>query len=131
MQRSLGQKASVVLVVIATLLSALDGVLSLLSTLVFSNHESGRLWASIIVPAFLWVTALICLKFPRGGVVSFLLLFGMSVTLCADPFRHLGVESVRWTHCTLNLGFALLGGVLLLVNAFLPRLKRALSKESD
>jgi hypothetical protein len=98
---------SINLMVAATLLSAFDGVLSLLSVLIFSDHESTRLWASIIVPAFLWIPALTCFKFPRAGLAVFLLLVGIAVAL-----------GNSWH----NLRFALIGGALLLVNlSFLKR----------
>jgi len=107
------------LVFLATALSAFNGFLSLLSELVFSDHESGVLWASIQLPAVLWIVAILCLKLPRSGSVIYLMIAATSIFLCANPAHHSSTPWKVWIQCADNLRFALVGGGLLLVNAVL------------
>jgi hypothetical protein len=108
------------LVVIATLLSLFNGWLSVLSVLVFSSHESSILWASIYLPITLWLISLACLKFPRTGATVFTLMWIACVVLCFDPMHH-SIHEVGWEQCADNLRFSLLGGILLLINAAIPK----------
>lgn len=76
------------LVFLATVLSAFNGVLSLLSVLVFSGHESRVTRASIQLPGVLWIVSIVCFKLPRSGFVIYLLLAAISIFLCANPAHH-------------------------------------------
>jgi len=107
------------LVFLATVLSAFNGLLSLLSVLVFSGHESGVTRASIQLPCVLWIVSIVCLKLPRSGFVIYLLLAAISIFLCADPAHDSFTPWNVWIQCAHNLRFALVGGGLLLVNAVL------------
>lgn len=109
------------LVLLAALLSAFNGFLSLLTVLVFSGHESSRLWASIYLPTVLWIAALSCYKLPRTGFIAYTTLLAASLFLCADPIHHAITGSVVWEQCASNLRFALFGGGLLLVNLAVPK----------
>ena len=105
------------LVLLATVLSAFNGFLSLLSLLVFSAHESGVTRASIQLPSVLWIAAMLCLKLPRSGFIIYLLLAATSIFLCANPMHHTSTAWRVWVQCADNLRWALAGGGLLLVNA--------------
>jgi hypothetical protein len=119
MQKYIGERqASFFLVLLAVLLSAFNGFLNLMSEMVFSGHESTRMWASIYVPAILWLPALGCFKFARSGVVIYAVVCAAAVLLCVDPFRE---GPVYWAQCIDNVRFSLYGGVLLLINAGLPK----------
>jgi hypothetical protein len=120
MQPSVNRGLRISLIIGATLLSAFNGILSMLTVLIFSDNESTRLWASIVLPAFLWITALACFKFRLPGAIGFFLLLGIALFLCVDPLHHVGVVTVRCRGCASNLRFALLGGALLLINLVLP-----------
>ena len=108
------------LVTIATLLSLFDGFLNGLSVLVFSSHESGILWASIYLPTTLWLISLASFKFPRTGAIVFTSVWFACVVLCFDPTHH-SIHEVGWKQCANNVRFSMLGGLLLLVNAAIPR----------
>ena len=116
----LGGKAATALVIVAPLLSAFNGLLSILTLLVFSGHESTRLWASIYLPAGLWVLALVCFWFPKSGFGAYVLVLVMAVLLCTNPM-HRDNPGAALYQCSNNLRFALIGGVLLLVNLFVPK----------
>ena len=105
------------LVFLATVLSAFNGLLSLLSVLVFSGHESAATRASIQLPCVLWIVSIVCLRLPRSGFVIYLLLAAISIFLCANPAHHSPTPWKVWIQCAHNLRFALGGGGLLLVNA--------------
>jgi hypothetical protein len=120
MPRVLNSKAHVVLIVLATLLSAFNGLLSILTVLVFSGHESTRLWASIYLPAGLWVFALACFWVPRSGLLVYAIVLATAILLCANPM-HRDNPAAAWYQCSYNLRFALLGAALLLANLFVPR----------
>ena len=108
------------LVIIATVLSAFNGFLSMLSVLVFSSHESGTLWASIYLPTTLWLIALSCFRYPRVGAVAFCVVWFACVVLCFGPIHHSLHES-GWKQCADNLSFALFAGVLLLINTVISK----------
>jgi hypothetical protein len=114
----------IVLVILAVLLSAFDGILNMLSVLVFTGNESGLVWLSIKLPAVLWIAALACLKFPRGGLVVFVVVLLGACFLCVDPMHHSHEGLGPWKQCASNLRFAFAGGALLLVSL-------AFSKQSD
>ena len=120
MPRLLNGKVHVVLIVLATLLSTFNGLLSILTVLVFSGHESTRLWVSIYLPAALWIPALICFRLPKSGFIAYALLLAAAILLCVNPLNQ-DNPAAAWQQCSYNLRFALLGGVLLLANYFTPR----------
>jgi len=101
------------LVTAAVLLSAFQGWLSNLGVLVFSAHESWRMWASIYAPAFVFLAAPFCYKFPRGGFIAYVAAFAMSLLLCVNPF---GARPAPWADCMEGLRFGMYGGVLLLID---------------
>jgi hypothetical protein len=78
-------RLSLVLVIVATALSAWDGVFNLLSVLVFSGHEKALTWWSIYLPATLWAIALVAYKLPRAGLGVYLLTLLTAITFCVDP----------------------------------------------
>ena len=122
MWRPISRPTGVLLIVAATVLAAFNGFLSRLSVLVFSDHESDRMWASIYLPMVLWIAALASLKFPRSALVAYVALLLGSIILCVDPLHHLGAFSGGWMQCADNLRFAIAGEVLLGVNfAFAER----------
>jgi hypothetical protein len=116
----LSNKASVSLIVVAALLSAFNGLLSILTVLVFSGHESTRMWVSIYLPAGLWVIALACLWFPRSGFAAYAGVLVTAILICTNPM-HRDEPAAALYHCSNNLRFALIAGVLLLVNLFMGR----------
>jgi hypothetical protein len=120
MPRILNSKVHVGLIVVATLLSAFNGLLSVLSVLVFSGHESTRLWVSIYLPAVLWFIALVCLWLPRSGFAGYVVVLVTAILLCANPM-HRNNPIAALYQCSDNLRFALVAGALLLVNLFIPR----------
>ena len=120
MPRVLNSKANFVLIILATLLCAFNGLLSILTVLVFSGHESTRLWVSIYLPAALWVFALACFWLPRSGLVTYTVVLAIAIFLCANPM-HRDNPGAAWYQCSYNLRFAILGAVLLLANLFVPR----------
>jgi hypothetical protein len=120
MPRLLSGKTGTTLVILATLLSAFNGLLSILTVLVFSGHESTRLWVSIYLPAGLWVLALACLWFPKSGFGAYVLVLATAILLCTNPM-HRDNPGAALYQCSNNLRFALIAGALLLVNLFLPK----------
>lgn len=120
MPRILNSKLNLALIVLATLLSAFNGLLSILTVLVFSGHESRRLWVSIYLPAALWLFALVCFWLPRSGFVVYTAVLATAIVLCANPM-HRDNPGAAWYQCSYNLRFALLGAALLLANLFVPR----------
>lgn len=120
MPRLLNSKANITLIVLAALLSAFNGLLSILTVLVFSGHESTRLWVMIYLPAVLWIPALGCLKMPKVGFVTYAVILASALFLCVNPLHRADI-SAALGQCSYNLRFALIGAVLLLINVFLPR----------
>jgi hypothetical protein len=113
-------KVHIALIFVATVLSAFNGFLSILSVLVFSSHESIRMWALIYLPATLWVIALVCYWFPKSGFATYAVILATSILLCVNPMHRDSVCAAEY-QCSDNLRFAILGGVLLLVNLFMPK----------
>lgn len=113
-------KGHVGLIALATLLSAFNGLLSILTVLVFSGHESTRLWVSIYLPAVLWVIALICFWLPKSGFAAYVAVLVTAILLCANPM-HRDNPAAALYQCSDNLRFALIAAALLLVNLFIPR----------
>jgi len=120
MPRSLNGTANIALIVLATLLSLFNGFLSILTVLVFSEHESMRLWVMIYLPAALWVPGVCCIWLPKTGFITYLVILGTAIMLCVNPFHRADVSAALF-QCSYNLRFALAGGLLLLVNTFVPR----------
>ena len=120
MPRLLSGKAGTTLIIVATLLSAFNGLLSILTVLVFSGHESTRLWVSIYLPAGLWVLALACLWFPKSGFAAYVLVLVTAILLCTNPMHRDNPYAALY-QCSNNLRFALLAAVLLLLNLFASR----------
>lgn len=112
--------ANILLILSAVALSAFNGWLSVLSVLVFSGNESTRLWASIYLPATLWILAIVCWWFPKAGFVTYAVILGSSIFLCIGPLHHVHFFKAL-AQCPDNLRFALIGAALLLVNVFVPR----------
>jgi len=112
--------ARIGLIAVATALSACNGFGSLLTVLVFSDHESTRMWVSIYLPATLWIMAIICYWLPRFGFVTYAVILVISILLCINP-THLNDICLGLYGCSDNLRFAIVGGALLLVNFFIPR----------
>jgi hypothetical protein len=108
------------LVAAALLLSAFNGLLNLSSVLIFSSNESTRLWASICLPAALWLIAIACFKSPRAGAVAFALIWFISLILCFDPAHH-PLREQGWGQCADNIRFSMVGGILLLINVAIPK----------
>lgn len=120
MPRVLNSKVHVGLIVTATLLSAFNALLSVLTVLVFSGHESTRLWVSIYFPAVLWVIALACFWLPRSGFTAYMVVLVAAILFCANPMQRDNPAAALY-QCSDNLRFALIAGALLLVNLFIPR----------
>lgn len=120
MPRLLNSKANVVLILLAAVLSAFNGLLSILSVLVFSGHESTRLWMQIYLPAMLWIPALGCFWLRKAGFITYAVVLATAIVLCVNPFYRSNTGAA-WQQCSYNLRFALIGGVLLLVNLFVRR----------
>ena len=110
------------LITIAVALSVFNGIFSLLTVLVFAEHESAPQWISVILPAFLWLPALACAKFPRAGLLGFVILLGLALMIGVDPFHHQNSGWSPWMRGLEDLRFAVLGALLLLLNlVFLHR----------
>jgi uncharacterized membrane protein len=128
---SINRLASVLLILLATLLSAFNGLMSLVSDMLFSAHESSRMWASIELPALLWILALSCFKFPKGGFIAYATVLTASIFLCVNPFYSENIGAACY-QCTDDRRFALIGGALLLVNAFIRQVAwSSVAKNSD
>lgn len=115
------KKGNLVLVILAVLLSAFNGLVSVLTVMVFSGHESSRMWISIYVPAFLWVIACFCYKFPGIGLFTYAAVLALSVFLCVAPFSHAHTGVAQWQACCYNLRFAIAAFVLLTINATIAK----------
>lgn len=113
---SVSSRGKLILVILAALLSAFNGVLSVLSMMMFSGHESTQTWVSIYVPAVLWVAAAICYKFPRIGLFAYILLLLIALVLCVGLFSHAQTGVAQWLACAYNLRFVLVAGALLILN---------------
>jgi hypothetical protein len=111
-QRSL-RSLRFVLIAVAVILSAFNGWLSILTVLIFSSKESMSLWIAIVLPAFAWIAALGCIKFPRGGLILFWSILGAAVILCANSTHRPVPTTPHYIQCAMNLRFSLLAGVLL------------------
>jgi len=109
----------IALIFVATALGAFNGFLSILSVLVFSDHESTIMWLSIYLPVTLWIIAIICFWFPKSGFLAYAIILVTSIFLCVNPI-HRNTSCTAWYGCSDNLRFALLGGTLLFVNIFVP-----------
>jgi hypothetical protein len=120
MQRLLNSKVNIVFIVLATLLSVFNGLLSILTVLIFSGHESTRLWLVVYLPAFLWIPALACFRLPRIGFAAYAVILGTAILLCVNPFHRDNV-GIAFQQSFYDLRFALIGVALLLVNIFVPR----------
>ena len=120
MPRILNGKTHLSLIILAALLSAFNGFLSILTVLVFSGHESTRLWVSIYLPAALWLFAIACLWLPKSGFTAYAVILATAILLCANPM-HRDNPSAAWYQCSYNLRFAILGVPLLFANLFVPR----------
>jgi len=94
------------LIVLAIILSFVDGWLNLLSVLVFSGHESTRMWSSIELPAALWVPAVCSYWFPRTGLSTYAVILGASILLCVNPFHNVNVSGALF-QCSDDRRFAL------------------------
>ena len=114
--RAVNNRGDMILVVLATLLSAFTGLVSVLAVMVFTGHESNLMWVTIYLPAILWIAAALCYKFPRFGLLFYLVLLMASLILCVAPFNHPNVQIARWKACADGLRFALIGAALLIVN---------------
>jgi hypothetical protein len=98
-------------------MSAFNGFMSVLSVLVFSGHETLRMWIAIYLPATLLMPAAMCLPFPRLGVAIYALLLATSSALCAAT--HID-NMTAWSACADNLRFDFAAGGLLLISAIVP-----------
>lgn len=116
----INRMASVLLILLATLLSAFNGLMSLVSDVLFSAHESSRMWASIELPAVLWILALSCFKYPKGGFITYAAVITASIFLCVNPLYSENVGAACY-QCSDDRRFALIGGALLLVNVFIRK----------
>jgi hypothetical protein len=111
--------ASVVIVVLATLLSAFDGLFCFFAASFSSGPDDVRLRIALFVPAALWIVALSCLKFPRSGLLVYWIVLLSSIILFVQPHNPNGLRYPIFGHAY-NLRFAIAGGVLLAVNCVLP-----------
>ena len=127
---SINRMASVLLILLATLLSAFNGLMSLVSDMLFSVHESSRMWASIELPAVLWIFALSCFKYPKGGFITYATVLTASVFLCVNPLYSENIGAACY-QCTDDRRFAIFGGVLLLANAIIRQLARPSAAKSS
>ena len=109
----------VALIVVAAILSAVNGFGSILTVLVFSGQESARLWVSIYLPAALWIVAIICFWFPKSGFAAYTIILASSILLAANPLHSVNPFASLYL-CSWNLRFAIWGGAPLLVNLFVP-----------
>lgn len=116
------------LIVVAAILSVFNGALSLLTTLVFSDHESVSLWIAIILPALLWLPALTCIRFPLAGFLVFVILLSSSVFLGVNPVHYHTVGLTPWMSRLEDLRFAVLGAGLLFANLILSNKGRKSQK---
>ena len=114
-------------IVVATALSAFNGNLSLLTVLVFSDHESTRMWVSICLPATLWIVAIICYWFPKSGFAAYAVILAASILVCVNPMYRDNICFAAY-RCSDDLRFAIAGGAFLLVNFFIPKKQGRTSK---
>lgn len=103
---------------IAVVLSAIDGVLSWLSQLTFSDHETTALWMTTVIPTLFWLPALACIKFPRAGLVIFWLILGVSILFGVESWPGVHSWSV-WANNFNESRFSIVAGFLLLGNLLL------------
>lgn len=127
-------RIALVLVIIATALSAWDGVFNLLSVLVFSGHEKAITWWSIYLPGSLWVIALLAWKFPVMATSAYNVILLTAIFLCVDPFSHPGEGLKPWLACSSNVRMACIASALLIVAMLIqvrthqPQLSKATPK---
>ena len=108
------------LILVAAGLSLFDGLVSSFVGMALQVTEGSALWYSIYLPITLWVVALTCLKIPRIGAVAYVLICFSCVALCCDPW-HYSWHAAHWGQCLDNHRWSVIGGVLLIVNAIVPR----------
>jgi hypothetical protein len=116
MRNALKRRSSIYLVAGASLLSMFDGFAAAYWTPAWFGYpqtHAGR--AVIAFRVVLWIPAVLCSKFPRAGVSLFFTLLGAACVV--DIFRF----SWSWRDGVFDLRFAILAGVLLLMNALLVR----------
>lgn len=116
MRRLINPRTSVALVIISTLLGALNGLLAQLTGVMFTGNESRSLLLYTQVPSLLGICSLACLKFPKSGYICFSTVLLASLFLCVAPQNHHGEFVARLAGCASNLRFALVAEVLLLFN---------------
>jgi hypothetical protein len=92
----------------------------MLTVLVFSGHESLRLWTYIYLPGILWLISLACLRFPISGSATYLSVLVFAILLCVDPANG-KIEAAVFHQCCDNLRYAIFAVALLIVNALVSR----------
>jgi hypothetical protein len=120
MPRYSNSAANILLILFAVALTALNGWSSAFTAFVFRGDESTRLWASIYLPATLWIPAIACWWLPKSGWITYAAILASSILLCVNPL-HRDQVGATLIQCSDNLRFALIGAALLLVNVFVPR----------
>ena len=122
--QSIKIRGNLILVVLASLLSGFNGVLSIGLVMVFSGHEGLLSWVAIYAPVSLFIVAACSYRFPRKGLLIYAALLITSILLCVGPTNRTRAGVAHWLACTYNLRFAVLGCGLLIINAAVTRLNR-------
>jgi hypothetical protein len=109
------------LVVIAAVGASLLQAQASLLFLFFGAYYSTIALAFCIVSGFLWVPALACRKYPRGGLLVYTLFLGVAFALYPFLYQHPHVAWILWGEAARFLQFALIGGALLALNLVLAK----------
>jgi hypothetical protein len=119
------KKSSMLLPVFSALLSLYNGVIIACGTTLGPNPENTLWFASIYLPLALWITALLCIKLPKIGLIAYTLILIASVALAASvPSSTYAISKFTiYAQCADNLRYAFWGELFLLTNALIARIK--------
>lgn len=119
MQRARLGRVRVALIATAVVLSVVAGLLSWLSQMVFSDHESLTVWTGAYLPSVLWILALLAGRFPRAGLAAYLIITVAIIGLQVPPRYWTHSGWTPWVRSAESAVFALVAGLCLLLNLVL------------
>lgn len=106
---------------LAVVVSMFNAGLSMLSPLIFSDHESTLMWATVYAPAILWIPAAFSLSCPRGGLIAYAVLASMVTGIFVAALRDPVTGSVPWIQIVRGSRYVIVVAILLAWNALLAR----------
>ena len=126
MQHLLVARLRIGILVSAVLLCALDALGAVVWTpLWFAEDHTALSKALDSTRILLWVAAVFCSKFPRSGLITFVVLLGIALVLNVQQFRG------GWEDAIYNLAYAIASGVLLVLNLVLTLNRPGIAGDSQ